>query len=89
MIWKWVQELISKYSYITKVTMHNHYIFFHYIDLAGNPKSRRIPFRATKQKVITLLNEIKEEIEYKTVKKNYKLAGFAFTNPDEQGEDNE
>ena len=89
MIWFWVQELVGKLSYITRISRHNHYIFFHYIDLEGKETSRRLPFRASKQMVLKLLEDIKEEIEYKPVKKDYKLAGFAFTNPDEKGEDNE
>ena len=84
MIWKWVQRLVGKLTFIEKVEFKNHEIYLYY-KKNEELKFRKLPFRADKNRLLDELEKIKVDINYYETreKKNYKLAGFAFSNPDE------
>jgi len=92
MIYKWVQELCKKYSYITKVETHKGRVFIYYKDLKGEEKHKSLPLRANKEQLIALMEDIRKEINYyenrikaaKEVKEKIRksTSAFAYTNGD-------
>ena len=92
MIYKWVQELCRKYSYVTKVETHIGRVFIYYKDLKGEEKHKSIPLRANKEQLIVLMEDIRKEINYyenrlkvaKEVKEKIRKSSsaFAYTNGD-------
>lgn len=54
---------MEKYSFVTKVELKNHYIYVHY-ELNDNTGWKRISYRANKERLLSFIDNIKEEIGY-------------------------
>ena len=82
MIWKWVRDLVGRFSFIDKIESKNHYIYLYY-KKDDVIKSKRIPFRASRDTLIKEIEDIKKDINYynKIKVRDYKLSGFAFSEP--------
>lgn len=63
MIYKWVRELMERYSFVTSVQMKNAYVYIYY-ELGEHKDWKRIPYRANREKLLELIEKIKQEIGY-------------------------
>jgi len=62
-LYKWVREFLERYSFVQRVKLQNAYVYIYY-ELDGEKKWKRIPYRATKDKLMRTIESIKEEIGY-------------------------
>lgn len=62
-IYKWVRDFVEKYSFITGSELRNGMVYFYY-EKEGKKRYKRIPFRSDKDKVISTIERIKEDIGY-------------------------
>ena len=75
MIYKWVREYVEKYSFVTKVELKNSYVYIYY---KKNSKQtwKRISFRANRDKLLNLIENIKSDIGYYEEFEKRKASGF-------------
>ena len=67
-LYKWVREYLEKYSFISEVMLMNGIVMLHY-KKDGKVKFKRLPFRATKDQLVTCIENIKKDINYYEDKK--------------------
>jgi hypothetical protein len=68
MIWKWVQDLVGKYSFIEEVTMKGGVVRFYYLK-NDKLKVKKLPLRCDKPQVIRMIENIKKDIGFAEKKK--------------------
>lgn len=68
MLYKWVREFVERYSFIKKTKFINMYVYFYY-DKDGKEVFKRLPYRATKERVQVMIEKIREDINYYEDKK--------------------
>lgn len=68
--------MIMKYSFIRKITKKATTYFFHYHENDNTSKKsvyKKLPYRATRDQVIRMINTIKDEIGYEDKQKVRKI----------------
>ena len=88
-LYPWIREYIRKYSFIKTTDFKKGSLYIYY-DNEGKSKYRKLPYRSTKDQLISCIDSIKKEINYeekhkkewkkKLKEKATKDAGFAYTN---------
>jgi len=82
-IYKTIQDDLQRYTFVKTVKKYNHYIYITYmVDKTVNTnntnktvktvktdKTVRIPYRASPEQLIRLIDKIKEDIGYEEIKK--------------------
>jgi len=68
MIYDWVKELVSNYSFIEKATIEKSYLFLYY-KKEEVLFYKKISIRANRDQLIKLINKIKIDINYEDIKK--------------------
>jgi hypothetical protein len=71
MLFKHVQDLISKYSFVKGVELKGARVLVYY-EKDGELKHKAIPYRADKNMVIKYIKSIKKDINYEQKKKELK-----------------
>ena len=69
MLYKWVRDMVQKYSFITRTETRNGMVFLYFNDLKGVEQCKRVPYRASRDRLIKIIEEIKEAIHYYEIKK--------------------
>ena len=62
-LYKWVREYLEKYSFVKRVKLQNAYVYIYY-EVDGEKAWKRIPYRATRDKLMRTIESIKEDINY-------------------------
>ena len=68
MLYKWVRDEVEKLSYIERTEFKGTTFTIHYLKL-GQPKKKKLPYRANKDTLLKTLNSIKKDIDYQDIKK--------------------
>jgi hypothetical protein len=68
MLYKWVRELTSKFSFIEKAELKGT-LFYMWYRKDSVLKYKKLPYRANKNKLLKTIEEIKKDIDYIKLKK--------------------
>ena len=63
MLTKWVREYIKKYSFVKDTDFKNG-IFYIYYFKGENVKTKKLPYRTTKDQLVRTIENIKKDIDY-------------------------
>jgi len=63
MIYKWVRDLVEKFTFVTRTELSGGMIYIYY-NKNGKEKRKKIPLRANKTRLLNTIEKIKEDINY-------------------------
>ena len=83
-LYLWIREYIKKYSFITKTEFKNATLRIYY-EKDGKLKNKHLPYRASRDQLISCIESIKNDINYYAIKEARIKAGQYKVDDDENG----
>ncbi len=77
-LYSWIRELVEKYTFIKRTKFEGMYFYIYY-DKDDKELHRRIPFRASKDQLLMIINKIKKDINYHSKKQDRDYTVLAST----------
>jgi hypothetical protein len=63
-LFKFVRDDVTKFSFVTRTTFKNGIFYIYYLDKNEEERYKALPYRATRDQLITALESIKQESDY-------------------------